>query len=108
MGWIYFIGTHDSEVPWVKIGYTSGDPYVRRQMLQTGCPLALDVLVYAPGTPQDERTLHARFAAFQGQGEWFAMEGSLQAYIVDLIARSPPMKPGETLWTDVYRREFIR
>lgn len=108
-GFVYFVAMGDySEETWIKIGFTSGNVYARRNALQTGCPYALDVLAYAPGTIEDEAELHRRFAAFRGFGEWFCLEGSLQAYVSDLIRQSEPRKPASTLWTDVYRQEMIR
>lgn len=104
-GFVYFIATGECEQAWVKIGYTGGSPYERCRTLQTGCPHSLNVLAYAPGTPDDEYRLHRRFAAFRGYGEWFALEGSLQAYVRDLITRSDPLKPTDTLWTQVYLTE---
>lgn len=108
-GWVYFIGASGgTDETWIKIGFTTGSVYARRDALQTGCPLPLDVLAYAPGALSDERTLHNRFAAFRGYGEWFALDGSLQAYVSDLIARSVAMQPAPTLWTDAYLAESGR
>lgn len=105
MGYVYFIASYEHKPQLVKIGYTKGSPHARRNTLQTGTPYALDVLVYAPGTQEDERRLHERFAAFRKQGEWFYLEGFLQAYVVDLINQAIGMNPAPTLWTEVYRSE---
>lgn len=104
-GKVYFIATGEGSVPWVKIGFTAGCVFQRCRLLQTGCPLSLNVLAFAHGTRADEQSLHQRFAAFRGYGEWFVMEGFLQAYIVDLMRSAPPMQIAPTLWTEVYRNE---
>lgn len=104
-GFVYFIGASDTSETWIKIGFTAGNVYSRCGALQTGCPFPLSVLAFAPGSPDDEKFLHERFAAFRGYGEWFVMEGFLQAYVADLIKSSTPMQPAPTLWTDVYRME---
>ncbi|MFJ7242371.1 GIY-YIG nuclease family protein [Streptomyces olivaceus] len=63
----YLIGIEGA--PYVKIGYTGGDPRRRLKELQTGQPMQLTLLWSCPG--DYEADLHARFAAFRHRGEWF-------------------------------------
>lgn len=63
----YLIGIEGS--PFVKIGYTSGNPRTRRRSLQVGHPMQLALLWFCSGDFEDD--LHDRFAAFRHRGEWF-------------------------------------
>src|SRR5581483_8320686 len=74
---IYFV-TADREV--VKIGFASNIE-LRIRTLQTGSARPLHLLLAIPGTPDDERALHKRFAALRLQGEWFRHDGDLKAFI---------------------------
>lgn len=107
MGFVYFIAISGSQEPWVKIGYTSGDVYNRCARLQTGCPLSLNVLAYAPGSMDDEKYLHNRFRAFRGYGEWFVLDGFLRHYVNSLTESSAPKMPAPTLWTKVWHEEHV-
>lgn len=108
-GWVYFIGVSEdgSDTCWVKIGFTAGNVYARCSALQTGNPYALDVLAYAPGSLADEQRLHGRFSGFRGRGEWFEMDGFLQAYIHSLMAETQRTEAAPTLWTDAWHREHV-
>ncbi|GGS96348.1 GIY-YIG nuclease family protein [Streptomyces violaceus] len=63
----YLIGMEGS--PFVKIGYTSGDPKARLARLQTGQPAQMSLLWSTEGFY--ESALHKRFAAHRVRGEWF-------------------------------------
>lgn len=104
-GYVYFIASAEHKPAMVKIGFTKWHPHARRDALQTGTPHLLDVLVWAHGTLADERRLHRRFEHFRKHGEWFILEGFLQAYVADLIHITPPMTAAPTLWTEVYMNE---
>ena len=101
-GFVYFIGSADLPEQRVKIGFTTTSPYKRMAALQTGCPFPLDVIAHAVGTSADETALHSRFADFGTIGEWFALEGALQAYVADLASRCTQDQPAPTVWTDLY------
>lgn len=66
--WVYFIQAGDSGP--IKIG-SSNSPTTRLSELQIGSALDLRLLRQLPGTADDERALHARFAAHRIRGEWF-------------------------------------
>lgn len=84
---IYFIQAEQGGP--VKIGYTTGETIAARlSSLQTSCPFPLRVLRTMPGTTQDERALHARFADARLHGEWFHPTDELIALAGD-VNRSP-------------------
>lgn len=65
---VYFIqeGAHGP----IKIGF-SVDPRARLAALQTCNPRELRLIGLRPGSKEDERALHDRFAAQRVRGEWF-------------------------------------
>lgn len=66
----------------IKIGFTGADDVqFRIDQLQTGCPVPLRLLNAVPGTEQDEKDLHRRFAANRVHGEWFKPAPELLALI---------------------------
>lgn len=66
----------------IKIGVTTGNPYCRLALLQTGCPERLDLLgVIFPCDPTKEGELHAQFAHLRIRGEWFAPAPELLKFI---------------------------
>jgi hypothetical protein len=77
---IYFIQSEHGGP--IKIG-RADDLAKRLVNLQTSRPDKLVVLATAPGTVQQERDLHARFAAAREKGEWFSPVPDL----VQLVAR---------------------
>jgi len=77
---IYFIQA--GETGPIKIGVTCGNPLARMANLQTGCPEQLRLVGCAPGTAQDERDLHERFAKFRVRGEWFTAGPELVEFIL--------------------------
>lgn len=67
---IYFIQAEG--VGHIKIGFTdSEDAGVRLATLQTGSPVQLRLIGTIPGTVEDEKNLHRRFASECVHGEWF-------------------------------------
>lgn len=76
-GTIYVIGFG----PYVKIGWTNGKVAHRVLRLQTAAPEPLVVYGELGGTIMDERALHARFAEYRLQGEWFRKSRSLKGWI---------------------------
>lgn len=63
---VYFIRCQDK----VKIGW-SDTPSKRIAALRAAIPFDIEVLGIIPGSKQDERDLHLRFAAQRDRGEWF-------------------------------------
>src|SRR5262245_55030947 len=77
---LYFIQAE--QVGHIKIGLTDNDDaLVRLATLQTGSPVPLRLLGTIPGTMQDEKDLHRRFAASKVCGEWFLPTPELLALI---------------------------
>ena len=76
---VYFIASED--LASVKIGYTKEDPDKRLKALQTGNPDVLILLASVEGETSLERELHSRFRELHVRGEWFRLEGELEAYI---------------------------
>ncbi len=85
MGKIYYIASTDPKAPRVKIGYTSGSPYVRLGALQTGSPVELALIAVHDGTMEDERRLHEQFADSRIHGEWFDMTEELFKRLCTII-----------------------
>lgn len=66
----------------VKIGWTTGCPKRRVQMLQTGSPKKLRLLGSIPAESQDEeRRLHAQFSDLRVRGEWFKRSKAILALV---------------------------
>lgn len=90
----------------IKIGYTGKEDAVERLAdMQTGCPVPLRVLGLIPGTLDDEKDLHRRFASAHVAGagkEWFKPTSEILTLIpagevrsckgVEVIARSVQIK----------------
>lgn len=56
----------------IKIGFTDRtDVESRIAEIQTGCPVPVRLLKSMPGTLEDEKNLHRRFASSRLNGEWF-------------------------------------
>jgi T5orf172 domain len=64
--------------PYVKIGVTINID-IRIAALQTPEPVRLFALI--EGWTKEERALHARFAEYRLQGEWFLRKGELAEWI---------------------------
>lgn len=68
-GLVYFVREgHDGPI---KIGYAL-EPIQRLKSLQIGNPRLLVLVGYFPGDVAMERRLHARFADWRLNGEWFS------------------------------------
>jgi uncharacterized protein YozE (UPF0346 family) len=78
-GTIYFIKSDETKE--IKIGYTSGEVEKRLKTLQTGHPYKLQVLATMPGSRDEEKTLHEKFASIRLSGEWFKPHPDLLAFI---------------------------
>lgn len=72
---IYVIGARDEpRFPYVKIGYTAGDPSLRLASLQTACPFKLSILLTMPGERKLETGIHNQLVRYRMQGEWFDLK----------------------------------
>jgi len=60
-----------AEVGRVKIGHSSVDPRLRRDALQTGSPVEIELVAVLAGGKETERELQKRFAVHRVHGEWF-------------------------------------
>jgi len=81
-GTIYFIQSDLKNS--IKIGYTAGNPEVRRKSLQTANPHQLKIIATMPGKPEYEKDLHKRFAQYRLNGEWFECHPDILAFISTL------------------------
>lgn len=89
-GFVYFITAEPDE--FVKIGWSLNNPLGRMRDLQTGCPEALRLMAYFPGSLEDERRLHRTFAELQYRSEWFFLQHKLK----DLVRYLSDDWPRET------------
>jgi hypothetical protein len=69
-GFVYFVRTGS----FVKIGFTSQNPYARMASLQTGCPIKLKMVGYVFADQELERNLHDELQAYRKEGEWFSLD----------------------------------
>jgi hypothetical protein len=74
---VYFIGDGGGLV---KIGY-SRNVDKRMQVLATGSPRPLQVLLTIPGTRSDEGAFHEMFKAEHMRGEWFRLSDRIERFI---------------------------
>jgi hypothetical protein len=77
-GWIYMFG---DDLGRVKIGWTAGDPEVRRRSVESASGRPLRVLWTMRGEPADERALQDRFAGLRQIGEWFRLGPPLRRWL---------------------------
>ncbi len=88
---IYFIQAET--VNHIKIGYVNGDDASDRLAeLQVGSPVPLRLIGTMPGTMEDEKNLHRRFASSRLSGEWFRSTPEL----LQLVAPMEFRRLGET------------
>lgn len=68
-GYVYLIRCHS----FVKIGFTTSNPSLRLNAMQTGCPYELSLLKYwlSDDCVRLESRLHAQFSRFNERLEWF-------------------------------------
>lgn len=85
-GTIYYIGARD--IIRVKIGFTTGPVEKRLKALQTGSPVELQIITSHPGTMEDERSLHQRFADYCVGGEWFEIPETVFAHLKQALVDS--------------------
>lgn len=86
---IYFIQQAKNLL--IKIGYTSSDePTGRLKSGQTWNPDGLEVLLTMPGTQDEEKALHRRFAEANVAGEWFKPTPELLRYAISQSTRLRP------------------
>jgi hypothetical protein len=71
----------------IKIGCSGASLKTRQEMLQTGCPVPLDLLGVMPGDKDIESSLHRRFAFANEQGEWFRPVPELLQFILNETRR---------------------
>ena len=74
-GYVYFITCEPDE--FVKIGWSLHHPLGRLNVMQTGCPQAMRLMAFFPGSLEDERRLHLTFHELRYRGEWFSMQQKL-------------------------------
>lgn len=67
-GFIYFAQPVNGGA--IKIGHSS-DPFARLRSLNTASAERLRIIGLFPGSPLDEKRLHATLAAHRLSGEWF-------------------------------------
>ena len=86
---IYFIEMEGSRA--IKIGFTANDDVTRRMaQLQTGQPAKLGLVGSIHGDQEGERALHAIFAAYRTNGEWFEGPPIFREFIKYVIANELP------------------
>lgn len=94
---IYFIACADAQA--VKIGITKDYVYYvykRLTVMQTGCPLRLELVGTEEGYKDEEAVLHARFAPARIHGEWYRMTDELRAYVAQLTVPVPLSRPARS------------
>lgn len=65
----------------VKIGFTRTSAYERLAALQTGSPTKLCIVGTHPGSFDDERRLHQKFAGSRVHGEWFELTEEMYVHL---------------------------
>jgi hypothetical protein len=83
-GKVYFIRCGDS----IKIGF-SKNPWSRLSSLKTGSPGNPQLLGYMPGSLDDERAAHEKFAHLRENREWFRAEPDLLDFIATVATTCP-------------------
>lgn len=76
-GHIYFV-VYNNEA--IKIGF-SVNPGSRWYSLRTACPVPLQLIGSIPGTNDEEKMIHKKFAHFRFWGEWFRVADDLLDFI---------------------------
>ena len=82
---IYFIQCAD----FIKIGFST-NVHRRFYTIQNGNPHTLTILKTIPGTKEDEKRFHKRFAHLRVRNEWFKFTGSLKKYLDAETLIAPP------------------
>jgi hypothetical protein len=76
--YVYFFVNMEHKV--CKIG-RSNNPLKRINGVQTGCPYALTIRGFIKGDRKAEAYFHRIFSEYCSNGEWFRIEGRLEAYL---------------------------
>jgi hypothetical protein len=87
---VYFITAR--EFNRVKIGYTAGDPKIRRNKIRADCPTPVALEAVLDGHRDLEQSLHERFHAARVCGEWFIITAEIEALILEHRVPTPPLK----------------
>lgn len=101
IGRVYVIGPTDGGD--VKIGFTAYSADNRLRDIQTGHPKALSLLAVGMGTRRTEKQLHAIFAAYRQNGEWFTAAPPIRAMIRVLASRGPAEPIDDDVLSDIRR-----
>ncbi len=83
---VYAIACGDE---WVKIG-TANNPEHRRQDLQSGVPMKLELLAAREGGHREEKALHRHLAASRVRGEWFRLVGEERQWLLEVLHHRLP------------------
>jgi len=78
--YIYFLSGGDK----IKIGVT-GDVRARIDAIRTMSPVPVELLCVIPGTPDQEKLLHRRFAEYRVHGEWFVDCTDIRDFIAEVV-----------------------
>lgn len=81
-GFIYAIRCGE----FVKLGYAT-NPWKRRLQIRLCNPYPCEMLGFSPGTLDDEKALHSKFAEYRHRGEWFRFEGPVAEFVSGLENR---------------------
>lgn len=87
VGFVYFI----KSAGLVKIGFTV-DLQQRVSAIKNGNPHELTLIGSMPGTDDTEYFLHQMFSKYRQSGEWFRIEGDLDAFLACLPDRAKARK----------------
>ena len=90
MSVVYFITAR--EFNRVKIGFTAGDPKIRRNKIKADCPTPVVLEAVVAGGREEEATFHRQFAEHRVCGEWFSITAGIEQVILANKIPSPPLK----------------
>ncbi|MFD2646395.1 GIY-YIG nuclease family protein [Devosia albogilva] len=90
-GYVYFLQVGNR----IKIGF-SVNPFTRAAAHRTSLPAAIDLMLAVPGTVADERSYHARFAAYRQKGEWFVAAAPLLREMMRIAGNALAKNESET------------
>lgn len=84
IGYTYIVSAHnpilcgtcnqDTQQTFHKIGYTTNDPEMRRQMIETDCPLEIGAMRVTIWDKALEQFLHMQLSHCNIRGEWFRLD----------------------------------
>lgn len=93
-GGVYFLQCLGGD-NYIKIGYTTRSPALRKKGIMTGCPYPLRLLAFEPGPPVLERHVHYRLRFHRVNGEWFEANSAVLRFIKTFAAEVARMKERE-------------